>query len=253
MGFHTSTHTLLLFVLLAVVAHCETVALSQNTTSFPFKEQVIKLTTFPADFDMASKGTPWLSLEHGFNLVAFDGWTCSGIQGPSLNYWINPHTSAAPQDPNSTMEATQIRQALRDSAQRKGVKLLVNAFSSFDNPASSNISAQNCANALASFVDTYGFDGANLDFRDTQAFQEGKVLPWLTQFLLTLGHKQGRTLSVTLNASLYNLSAYSTSDPAMIEKAVGDKIDFYALRYYGPTQAFSSYTEIFQEGAVSVE
>ena len=50
---------------------------------------------------MGTKGTPWLTLEHGFNYVAFDGWTCAGPKGKALDYWMNPRIAMGLPPPNS--------------------------------------------------------------------------------------------------------------------------------------------------------
>ena len=76
-----------------MLAHSEIVNVPANDPpvedTIAVKEPV-KLTIFPADFDMALMGTPWLTFEHGFNYVAFDGWTCGGVQGKALRYWMDP-------------------------------------------------------------------------------------------------------------------------------------------------------------------
>ena len=89
---------------------------------------------------MGSRGTPWLTLEHGFDHVAFDGWTCSGTVGLVFDYWKNG-PSNRPAGPGQNQSPEEIRTALKNFAKRKGVKLLVNAFSGFEDPVSSGVVA----------------------------------------------------------------------------------------------------------------
>ena len=163
---------LLLLLLLLPLATSNTVQL-QAASPAPIApvsvKEPIKFTIFPHNFDMASKGTPWLTLEHGYNHIAFDGWTCQGSQSLSLKYWQNPQAALPPGPAPSSalkMSSAEIRMSLKSLAGRKGVKLLVNAFSSFQNPVTNNQSASECANSLAKFIDQNNLDGANLDFRD---------------------------------------------------------------------------------------
>ena len=82
--------------LLLTLGHSQTVGVQAPPPLMPAPVSVkepVKFTIFPSDFDMGSQGTPWLTLEHGFNYVAFDGWTCDGPQGKALNFWMNPTVS----------------------------------------------------------------------------------------------------------------------------------------------------------------
>jgi hypothetical protein len=123
------------------------------------------------------------------------------------------------------------------------VKLLVNAFGSFENPVSSNLSATDCAGKLLSFIQTYDLDGANIDYQDVSSFQKGGIA-WLTQFTLALNSNDNNTqyiFSHSVDASLFDRAKLPMGDYSLIEKAVGQYINFYNVRYSSSTLNFSSY------------
>jgi hypothetical protein len=129
---------------------------------------------------------------------------------------MKPLVPGGSASPDPSMAAAGIRSNFKTFASRKGVKLLVNAFSVFENPASKNISASECARSLSSFIDLYNFDGVNIDFRDKTAMKEGKGITWLTVFLLSLGRVNNRVVSLSLDAELFDLARYPNSNPVPI-------------------------------------
>lgn len=145
---------------------------------------MIKLTTIEEIEDLStphsilkSLGVPGYSWNHGYNYIALEGWNCQGQLLPPLSLWASIHRYLGDSFGRSDSE---VRTAIKNIFREKGIKLLVNAFSSNQSPATANQSAPDCANNLLSFAKDYGFDGINLDFRDLDALKQAKALGWLT-------------------------------------------------------------------------
>jgi GH18 family chitinase len=62
---------------------------------------------------------------------------------------------------------------LKKNFTNNGVKLLVSAFGSTQSPTSAGVDAKDCATKLAAFVIENQFDGVDIDWEDTPAFQKG--------------------------------------------------------------------------------
>ena len=126
------------------------------------------------------------------------------------------------------------------------MKLLVNAFSSFEDPASKNISASKCAQTLSAFIDSYNLDGVNIDFRDTEAMKDGKGITWLTVFILSLKRTKESKVFLSLNAELFDLERYPINNPIPLEIALGSKIDYYIINYQqDESKHYDTYLSIF--------
>lgn len=108
---------------------------------------------------------------------------------------------------------------------------------------STNQQASSCALSLKLFLQDYGFDGANLDFRDRAAVTSGAALPWLTEFLLAMGNDH--KISITVEAALLDLQL--GPDLVALEKALGVRIPFWVIRH-----SSTSYLQLYQGGIASV-
>ena len=62
MSIRKIVSSLVVTILLIALAHQETVNLNNQPARNIVVTVPVKLATFPADFDMVNKGTPWLTL-----------------------------------------------------------------------------------------------------------------------------------------------------------------------------------------------
>lgn len=58
----------------------------------------------------------------------------------------------------------------------------MNAFGPAENPASMGKNPSKCASKLANFITDNHLDGVNIDWADTQAFENGIAEQWLITF-----------------------------------------------------------------------
>ena len=70
-----------------------------------------------------------------------------------------------------------------------GVKVLVSAFGSTENPTTSGYDAATVCDNLADFVITNHFDGVDLDYEDNGAFEKGTAPAWIVTCVQTLRKK----------------------------------------------------------------
>ncbi len=121
---------------------------------------------------------------------------------------------------------------------KAGVKLIVSAFGATEYPTSSNFDPVDAATKLADFVNTNLFDGVDVDWEDSAAFQsgDGSGEDWLITFTTTLRNALNPGLIIThapqspyftTNSSIYLAGGYLT-----VHKAVGHMIDFYNIQFY---------------------
>ena len=77
-----------------------------------------------------------------------------------------------------------IRTALKKAYNDAGIKILVSAFGSTDEPT--HLDPVVVATNLAKFVNDYDLDGADIDYEDNGAMEAGKGEAWLITFTTKL-------------------------------------------------------------------
>lgn len=117
------------------------------------------------------------------------------------------------------------------------------------------MNATDCASKLLTFLEDYDLDGANIDFRDVSSFQNGAI-EWITKFTLGLNDDKKASkyiFSHSVDIPLFDQSQYPMGDYSLIEKAVGQYIKFYNVRYWSSKSNFTTYKEFFSHGTSSVD
>lgn len=125
-----------------------------------------------------------------------------------------------------------------------GVKILVTAFGAAEAPTSAGVNPTTAANNLATFVKANGFDGADIDWEDSNAMQAGTGEAWLITFTQALRAQLPSPQYIITHApqapyfiddkTLYPKGAYIT-----VDAQVGHLIDWYNVQWYN--QATSTY------------
>ena len=77
---------------------------------------------------LSQLAVPGFSRKHGFNYIALDGWSCSHNFGEVLSIWKNPNNYL-----NDGLAANDSlsRKIIKNFYLAAGIKVLVNAFSSY--------------------------------------------------------------------------------------------------------------------------
>lgn len=84
---------------------------------------------------LSQLGVPGFSRKHGYNYIALDGWSCSQKLGQVISFWQNPNSYL-----NDSLAANDstTRKIIKQFYQSAGIKVLVNAFGTYENPATNN-------------------------------------------------------------------------------------------------------------------
>jgi hypothetical protein len=120
---------------------------------------------------------------------------------------------------------------------------LVRAFGSAESPTTANLDAKVCARSLASFIKTNQFDGADINYQDNVAFNNGFAENWLITFTGTLRELLPFHL-ISHSIQNYHLdrSKYQGGSYVRVIGSVGHLLDFYHIVYYGQQHtAFTTY------------
>ena len=113
---------------------------------------------------------------------------------------------------------------------------MVSAFGSTQTPTSAGVDPVDCGLKLAKFVKDNLFDGVDIDWEDTPAFQRGDSSGenWLITLTKTLRANLPADAIIThapqgpyFSKGLYPKDAYLT-----VDKAIGNMIDFYNVQFY---------------------
>lgn len=119
-----------------------------------------------------------------------DAWVNGGSPPPSsaipgfTAYTLGFYLLSGPADMAtgwSWLSSSQ-RQSVKSDYANAGIKLLVAAFGSTEEPATSGADPVVAANGIADFVTQYGLDGVDVDFEDFTAFTRGTAEGWLIQY-----------------------------------------------------------------------
>ncbi|KAJ3378006.1 hypothetical protein HDU84_008029 [Entophlyctis sp. JEL0112] len=123
-----------------------------------------------------------------------------------------------------------------------GKKVMISAFGGGINPTSDGLDAVSTANSLASYVIKNGFDGADIDWEDSSAFNaNGDGEAWLITFTrqLRANLPSPYLISHAPQAPYFSPGMYHKGAYLAIDSSVGDLIDFYNVQFYN--QGSSSY------------
>ncbi|KAF7983288.1 hypothetical protein HWV62_22945 [Athelia sp. TMB] len=177
----------------------------------------------------------------GYNVFAISFYLLSGATDQAQDW--------------AEMTAAQ-RSAIKTAYNAAGISLIVSAFGSSDNPASSGADPTTIAQAIATWVTTYDLDGVDVDFEDETAFNkgDGSGEQWLITFTTALraalpsgqyliSHaREFSPTPTTCSPQLMNLQAVAPwFEPAprwggggylLVDQKVGSMIDFYNVQFY---------------------
>jgi chitinase len=130
--------------------------------------------------------------------------------------------------------SVDIRRNIKKIFNDNGIKLMVSAFGSTENPTSSGADATKTALKLADFVNNNNLDGVDIDWEDTAAFQSGIGEQWLITFTTVLRANLPSAIITHAPQAPYfgGTALYPKNAYLAVEKAVGSMIQFYNIQFY---------------------
>ena len=186
-------------------------------------------------------GVPGYS-NHSYNYICFTFWTCGIGNTDTAILWNNPTNYFGTYSSFGTTD-TEIRTNLKKKYANAGIKIMVSAFGSTENPTSQKYDAITCADNLASYVTKNQLDGVDIDWEDTAAFQtaSGGGEAWLIKFTTQLRSKLPNAIITHSPQAPYfgGKTLYPNNAYLAVDKAVGSTIQFYNVQFYN--QGSTSY------------
>lgn len=170
-----------------------------------------------------------------YNYVAHTFWLYPNNPADAALVWsdiVNRLGSGV--SPYGTTTA-EIQTTLKKNFTDAGTKLLVSAFGATQTPTTSGFSVTDCATQLANFVIANQYDGVDIDWEDTKAFNAaGDGENWLISFTTLLRSllPAGSIITHAPQAPYFGATLYPQGAYLAVEKAVGSAIDFYNVQFY---------------------
>jgi hypothetical protein len=138
---------------------------------------------WPASSIAAALAVPGYAKPHLYNYVVLAFWLYPSGPCDAAAVWASP-TNYFGTTSNFGATDVAIRASLKSIYSSNGIKLMVSAFGSTQTPTSSGFDPVLCARQLAYFVGNYSFDGVDIDWEDTAAFNAGTGEQWLITFTI---------------------------------------------------------------------
>ncbi|KAG6813169.1 hypothetical protein H0H92_013576 [Tricholoma furcatifolium] len=166
-------------------------------------------------------------------VVYWDEW--NGDIGP-------PDVSVIDADEWTTLTADQ-RSTIKAQYEAAGVKLLVSAFGSTDEPTTSGADPIATANTFAAWVQEYDLDGIDVDYEDFTAFNGGTAEAWLISFTTQLRSQLPEGDYIITHAPVapwFSPNMWTGGGYLYVDSQVGSLIDWYNVQFYN--QGSTEYT-----------
>jgi chitinase len=149
-----------------------------------------------------------------------------------MSFWL--HTGPLDEAKRyADLPATQ-RAAIKKQYNDAGVKLMISAFGSTEQPTTQGFDPVKTANDLADFALQVGVDGVDIDYEDLDAMnkKDGSAEKWLITFMKTLRQKlpTGKFLVSHAPIGPWFSPIFTSGAYIAVDKAVGNLIDFYNIQ-----------------------
>ncbi|TDL19831.1 glycoside hydrolase [Rickenella mellea] len=175
-------------------------------------------------------GLPSVSDLKGFNVLSLSFLLISGPSDNALAWATLTH------DERTTLKA-QYKAA--------GIRVVVSAFGSTDQPTTHKADPIKTARSMASWVHQYHLDGIDVDYEDFDAFYagNGKAEAWVIAFTEQLRVELPQPTYILTHAPvapLFSPHKFGGGAYLTIDRNVGSMIDWYNIQFYN--QGANEYT-----------
>ncbi|KAJ7116028.1 glycoside hydrolase [Mycena epipterygia] len=142
---------------------------------------------------------------------------------------------------DKAQEWTSLTNAQRAAVKKQytdaGVKLIVSAFGSTDDPTTSGADPIATANTMANWVIQYGLEGVDVDYEDFKAIDagDGKGEAWIISFTKQLRARLPQGQYVITHAPVapwFAPKIWGGGGYLRVHESVGDLIDWYNIQFY---------------------
>jgi chitinase len=175
----------------------------------------------------------------GYNIICLDGFktettsTSLSAELSPLGTWVNIYSRVMANTKNLIgSSSSDIQRHVVQKFNNLGAKILMNAFS-YEQPISTKAAnASIMADRIASFVESYNFDGVSIDFEDFHAVKAQSASVWLTTLLKNLRSliPSNKIIALQIHPTLLKeISLFRSS-------LVNSYVDIFVLKYYNLVQ-----------------
>lgn len=140
---------------------------------------------WPISSILASLGVPGYSQQTSYNYISLDLWTFTYGASSVSSVWSDPITYLGTGSGLGSTKS-QIQASLISRYHTAGIKVLVSAFGSIEQPCTRGFNASAVAKKLAIFVRDNNLDGVDVEYNDDYSISTGASKVWLKAFMIEL-------------------------------------------------------------------
>ena len=214
---------------------------------------VNKVTSWWGDGILKGLGVPGYadSLASDYNIIMLAFWFCGGAPMDVALLWQNIGDYGVG---GLGANSKEIQAAIRKKFNDNGIKVIISAFGATEFPTTAGYDAATCGKNLAQFVIDNNLDGADADWEDNGALEQGVGEQWLIDFTRAYRAVSPDTiLAHAPQGPYFSASFYKNGGYGKVEQTVGADIDFYFIQFYnqGDT-SYDTYDELFVKATKGV-
>jgi len=198
----------------------------------------------PKTSDISSSGRRNHSLPH---FVAYSDQDTPGTTGPpeasaitgfnvfALSFLLTKGAFDKAQE--WTFLTSAQRAAIKTQYEAAGIKLIVSAFGSTDDPTTAGADPNVTATTMAQWVTRYDLDGVDVDYEDFTAFNagDGKAEDWIISFTTKLRSLLPQGKYIITHAPVapwFAPNVWGGGGYLKVHEKVGSLIDWYNIQFY---------------------
>jgi hypothetical protein len=207
---------------------------------------VNKVTSWWGDGILKGLGVPGYAASQpsDYNIIMLAFWFCGGAPMDVALLWQNIGDYGIS---GLGANSKEIQAAVRKKFNDNGIKVIISAFGATEFPTTAGYDAATCGKNLAQFVIDNNLDGADADWEDNGALEQGVGEQWLIDFTRAYRAVSPDTiLAHAPQGPYFSATYYKNGGYGKVEKTVGADIDFYFIQFYnqGDT-SYDTYDELF--------
>eukprot|EP01084_Bolivina_argentea_P259583 438048_1 len=211
---------------------------------------------WPDSLILKALGVPGYSAPYSYNVLNLAFYQ-SEHPSDAMQPWCNPtkyFSLATMQNLTGQTNPTddQFRTSLKQLYHTNNIKILASCFGSTDFPTGQN--PITLGQTISTFIKTYQFDGVDIDWEDTKAFDsgDGSGEYWLSNLTITMRNNlpstDGYIITHAPQAPYFmGTNHYKAGGYLYVQREVGHMIDWYNIQFYNQgSTTYNSYSNMFQ-------
>eukprot|EP01084_Bolivina_argentea_P259585 438050_1 len=229
-----------------------------GSTSTPrFVSYIDKIEGWWPDSDiLKALGVPGYTAQYAYNVLNLAFLQSSVQPADALDPWVDPTKFfSLVTMQNITGSATptddEFRTSLKQLYHGENVKVIVSCFGAGDYPTKT-ADPVTLGKQIGEFVIKYQFDGVDIDWEDSPAFESGDGTGeyWLANLTSSMRSTLGSKYIITHAPQapyFMGTATYKAGGYLYVQDKVGSQIDWYNIQFYNQgSTTYNSYSNMFQ-------